>query len=352
MDERIEKLLQFAVTAPSGDNCQPWKFAVNDRQIKVFNVPGKDTSLYNFQQMASLVAHGALLENILIAAPSLGFMPKIEYFPDSGNPDLVATVELGEGERFEDPLLPWMLKRCTNRKKYDGIPLTEEQENALVHAPYEVPKAKVRLETDPAKVKSLAAILANNDRLVFENSYLHNFLFEHIRWTDEEARQTSDGLDIKTLELKTPDSLVFKFFKYWPVVEKLNRVGLSKMVAKQAEKLCLSASGVGIITVQGNSDEDFLLGGRVMQRVWLEATRLGLSFQPLAGIAFLMQRVSAGATGELAPQQVKLISDVGEKVSQLFYLDQEEVVMFFRVGRGGPPSARSLRKPLDGLIKS
>jgi len=187
MDERIAKLLTLAISAPSGDNCQPWSFAVTGRQLKVFNVPERDTSLYNFRQLASMVAHGALLENLLIAAPSLGYRPRIAYFPDSGTPDLVATVELEEGPRFEDPLLPWLLRRCTNRKKYAGTPLTQEQKNSLQRATDEVAEVTLRLESGQEKVKDLAAVLANNDRLVFENTHLHQFLFDHIRWSDAEA---------------------------------------------------------------------------------------------------------------------------------------------------------------------
>ena len=62
----IEEILNLAVWAPSGDNCQPWRFEATDNKINIFNVPHKDQALYNFRQSGSLVAHGALVENILI----------------------------------------------------------------------------------------------------------------------------------------------------------------------------------------------------------------------------------------------------------------------------------------------
>lgn len=63
--EDIKKILEAAVQAPSGDNSQPWRFEIRDRdgEIRIFNIPERDKSLYNYGQMASCVAHGALIEN-------------------------------------------------------------------------------------------------------------------------------------------------------------------------------------------------------------------------------------------------------------------------------------------------
>ncbi len=36
--EDIKKILEAAVHAPSGENCQPWRFEINDREIRIFNL--------------------------------------------------------------------------------------------------------------------------------------------------------------------------------------------------------------------------------------------------------------------------------------------------------------------------
>ena len=71
MDPRIKTVLEYAIMAPSGDNCQPWKFSVEEMHVKLFNDPDRDHSLYNLDQRASLVAHGAFLENLRLAALSV-----------------------------------------------------------------------------------------------------------------------------------------------------------------------------------------------------------------------------------------------------------------------------------------
>ena len=94
MEEVFKKILSFAVYAPSGDNMQPWKFVIEQEALYIYNCPEKDPTLYNYKQRAALISHGALMENINIAASSYGFSASFDYFPDSTNPNLTAKVTL------------------------------------------------------------------------------------------------------------------------------------------------------------------------------------------------------------------------------------------------------------------
>ena len=62
--EKIERIIRAAVCAPSGDNVQPWRFVVSGNSINIFDIPERDTSLYNCSQNTSHIAHGAAIENI------------------------------------------------------------------------------------------------------------------------------------------------------------------------------------------------------------------------------------------------------------------------------------------------
>jgi hypothetical protein len=347
-----EAILQAALQAPSGDNSQPWKLLIADDQIKLINLPGRDTSLYNYRQRASLVAHGALIENILITSSSLGYRATVRTFPDKSSPDLVAAIALDKSEAADEPLYPFISRRGTNRKPYDSTPLTAEEKSGLFDAAGAVPGGKLKLTDNPEKKRLLAGALGINDRLVFENPDLHTFLFDHIRWTEKEAAETGDGLDIRTLELAVPQALGFRLLKNWNLLRQLNKLGISKFIAKQAEGLCLSSSAIGAVIMDENTDEAFINGGRLMQRVWLEATRLGLSLQPTTGIAFLLQRVLAGEKEGLSAAQIGLIQDAYERIGSAFALGAgETVVMLFRTGHSRPPGARSRRLALDKVVE-
>jgi nitroreductase len=349
---KFKEILDSAILAPSGDNSQPWRFAIHDNRIDVFNLPARDTSLFNYRQRASLVAHGALVENMLIASSALGYETKLAIFPDRANPNLVATIELEESAAGDEPLYPFITQRTTNRKLYKPLPLTDAQRQSLVNSSKAVGAGEVRLVESEGEKRTVAKVIGLNDRLVFENRYLHAFLFDHIRWSDAEARQTKDGLDIKTLELAPPDALAFRLFKNYSLLQALNLFGVSKLVGKNAEKLAMSASAICAITMSGSKADDYLAAGRVLQRVWLEATRLGLSFQIMTGITFLMQRVADGEIGLLSPEQVTLIGEARRRLTGAFNLTNETVMLMFRVGRNSSPSARSLRLPLESLVKT
>ena len=191
-----------------------------------------------------------------------------------------------------------------------------------------------------------------SDRIVFENPLLHGFLFDHVRWSEEEAAESRDGLDLRTLELSLPDRIGFRFLRNWGAVRMLKPVGVTRAVSRQARKLCSSAAAAGLVLVKNDTEKDFLTAGRVVQRAWLEATRMGLSFQPMTGITFLINRVSAGESAGLSDRHRKLIAEARDKLTSFPGLDGNVAAMLFRIGASDPPSARSLRLPLEKVVQS
>jgi len=354
MDDRIRKIIEAGIMAPSGDNCQPWRIQVAGGEIRLYNVPERDTSLFNYQQRASLIAHGAVIENMLIAATALGFPVEVSCFPEPGNEQYVARFSFGDNSStyFDGGLYPSVQERTTNRKKYHKVPLGVEDIQALADAGNIIAGVSTQIYSGETERSELADVIALNDRIVFENRTLHAFLFEHIRWSYEEARLSRDGLDLKTLELAFPDSLAFPMLKSYELVSILNIFGMSRVIAANARKLALSAAGLGVIAVPELSAAGALLAGRAMQRVWLEATRRGLSFQLMTGIACLMRRVLEGDHGTLSDQHCRLIRAASGRLQQLCSSKSAVPHIIFRVGKSGPPSARSLRLPLEDVSEN
>lgn len=348
---KFRELLEAAICAPSGDNCQPWRFEITEEQIRIYNVPDRDTSLFNFRQRASLVAHGALIENLMIAAEAAGYRPELKLFPAPASPHLVASVNLLSASPGDQRLANAIPHRCTNRRRYDGAPLTEDERRALIAAADPRP-GEVALTGNREEQAAVADIIALNDRLVFENQQLHAFLFDHIRWDDQEARATLDGLDIKTLDLAPPDRMMFPLLKNWSLVKVLAAFGVPRIIAANARKQAMSAGALGAIVIPDNSDLSYVNAGRIMERIWLEATLLGLSFQLMTGITFLMQRIVDGETEHLSTDQAKLVLDSRLKLKSFVGKGEGVVAVMFRVGRSGPPSARSLRIPPERLVNN
>ena len=67
MIEEIKEVINLGILAPSGENCQPWRFKIEGDILSVYLIPERDDSLYSWGQRASLLANGALIENLAIA---------------------------------------------------------------------------------------------------------------------------------------------------------------------------------------------------------------------------------------------------------------------------------------------
>ena len=66
---------------------------------------------------------------------------------------------------------------------------------------------------------------------------------------------------------------------------------------------------MGIITAAEKRDEDYIQIGRALQRIWLSATKLGLSFQPLTGVLFFMQALENGASDHFNDRHISEIKN-------------------------------------------
>ena len=238
--------------APSGDNLQPWSFATNGDTLLLRHDSQRDRSLFNVRQLASFIALGAVLENVVIAATKENYQAKIAYFPDPRDDMLIASIGFEHGASI-DPLVDFLEKRCTNRKPYERRALDNATRKQLDIELTRFPGVEISWLYDEVDLEKVGQVVAKADRLLFENPLIHGHLFSTIRWNHTEVEQTRDGLPIKTLELGMVGSYAFRVLKNWSVVQMLNRVGFSVIAAKQSATLMRRCSAAGLITASDTS---------------------------------------------------------------------------------------------------
>ncbi|MEJ0021840.1 MAG: hypothetical protein WDN47_04705 [Candidatus Doudnabacteria bacterium] len=350
MEETILKIIEAAIRAPSGENCQPWLIKLSENKLNLYNDPSKDTSVYNYGQKGSMVAQGAFIENLAIASKALGLSAQLNMFPDPSNEDLIATVGFSQSSAVDDPLYGAIFNRSSNRKSYKKIKFTEEQRASILISGIET-GSKVILLEDPLKIKDLSKPISLNEQLIFENQFLHDFFYAHIHWTQEEDEKYKFGFYIKTLELNLPQSIAIKLLRSWKWTNLLDKIGISKQIAKDNAKNYETASALGIIVIPTNSRNDYVVAGRAMERVWLKVTSMGLSLQPMTGILFFMQKILSGKHEEFSTEQVQLIKEGYQKISSGFDVTNQTIAMLFRIGDGGEPSAKSLRYTIPEIMQ-
>ena len=342
----LTKIIEAGVAAPSGDNSQPWRFTAHDNSLEIFNIPNRDNPYYNFRQRGSFVAHGAVIENITISSRSLGYAPEIKLFPTG---DLingpVARINFHETKAEKDPLYEFITERATNRKPYDSKrSLSEKQRTDFLNATGNDTNIEF-IFTESQKDKSIIGqAVSVNEIVALETEGLHKVFFEDMVWSQKEEEQKKSGLFIKTLELPLPIQLLFRGLRHWPFNNFLNKIGFAKIAAMGNAKIYASGSALGIITVTNQDAESFVNAGRLMQRIWLKATSMGLSVQPIAGMLFLAQRIKEGDAGQLAENHKLLISSAYTKIENIFGIKNKTIAMLLRIGHASKPSARSSRK--------
>lgn len=342
----IKKILEAGVRAPSGENCQPWRFVVKDDELFIYNIPERDRSIYNFDQLGSCVAHGALIENIKIAASSFGYAVSIELFPPSSDSNCVANIEFTKDAALAaDSLNEFINLRVSNRTPYQATPFSKSERETLSDVST-IPNFEggVIFVEEPEKKEVLAKALSYADQLLFENSRLHDFLFEHIHWTLADAEKYKAGFYIKELGLAGPQEAVFKLLRSDAWLRFFRKIGFPKMAARSNIGLYSNVSALGVVTVKKNDKASFVNSGRMMERVWLTATQLGYSIQPLTAIIFFMQRVLADDAQDFPPEQIEGIRKSYAVIQAQFELSDEIPAMLFRIGKGSPVSRQSLRQ--------
>jgi len=344
--ETIRRILEISIQAPSGSNSQPWRFEVKGNQINVFAMPGLDNPILNFRHRGTWLAHGALLENIIITSSVFRYEPTCSLFPDSNNRNLVVRILFKESSPKENPLYPFIPLRVTNRKPYLLRSLTEQQKIELFNIAREATDAELKLIEEKDKINQTAEAESKGEIVLFGNRLLHKFFFEKVVWSHKEEQKKWRVFYVKTKELKPPQQIALRFFKYWPIMNFFNKFGMTKIIARVSSKKYAASSAMGVIVVE-NKDENFITAGRLMQRLWLTATKLGLSFQLLTLVPFLWQRIESGDTKGFSKEHIKLINNAYHQIASLFNVADEAkiIALLFRIGYGGKPSAQSIKKP-------
>lgn len=342
-NESLKEILALAVHAPSGDNSQPWEFKISQGTISIFNLPERDSTLYNFHQQGSYLAHGAVVENIVIASSHFGYSSHVQPFPGENN--CTAHVTFIPTRLIEDVLYSAIEKRSTNRKLYKIVQLQSEDRIAIEESILNIPGTSLLILEDRKKIGQLARAISSNERLLMENRHLHDFLFSMIRWT-RDAESQKPGLYIDTMELPPPVRFLFRYILCrWPLVRLLNLLGFSRLLPKQTASIYQACSAICAIVIKNLDKTSFLNAGRALQRLWLTVTHRGLSLQPITAIPYLARRVQAGEANAFLKKHVDLIRQEHTKIIATFGLTSDEghIAIIFRVGYGDLPSAYSAK---------
>lgn len=339
-----------AAAAPSGDNAQPWRFRTLPTGLAVHMVPEADTSFFNVRQIATLIACGAAAENAALAAGTLGFGAKVELPEKIGPDNLVATVCLSEGGA-EDPLADVIWERCTNRRLYKRKVVSD---GILDRLRVEVEAFGCRLHVVKGeKLKSLAKVVFQADRIRTEHRGLHEHFNSMVRFTDAETLEKLDGLPLKNLYGGAAGEAFLKLTRDWERMRLANALGFGRIVASHSAKGIVNSGAACLLTVPGMGWGDFVSGGRALQRCWLKLTDLGLAMQPMTAVTLFRLRWILDGQDGFEMKHRDMLHDLWPKFDSHFPqadFRKEGQVMLFRIGYGRPVEYGTWRKAVQAFM--
>ncbi|MCX7589390.1 MAG: hypothetical protein N2Z85_00400 [Patescibacteria group bacterium] len=346
--DSINKIIKESINAPSGSNSQPWQFIVDGQKnnIKIKYLPHKDHPILNYNNRGTLIACGALIENILITANYYGFSTELNLFENFEN-DIIAEIILREGEPnyFAKNLFDYISKRTTNRKKFKKEIINQNDKNYLFSDISKYGNFKFYIKEEEPEINELAQNLAYDTYLNFKNSKLHEILFKEILFDDRKAKIGEQGLYIKTMEFPSIQIPIIKLLKNRNFFEFLDKfIGISKSIYKDTVKM-YSACGALVAITLSNNQKDFINLGRLLENIWLKITKLGLSLHLITGILFFWQQANFGDKNIFNEEEKELINKSYNEIKKIFNVNNEDLIgLIFRIGKSDTPSATSTKK--------
>lgn len=119
------------------------------------------------------------------------------------------------------------------------------------------------------------------------------------------------------------------------------------MAAFNSVRLLKSSPAYALITIKNRKPENYVAGGRVMERFWIKANSLGLSLQPMAGFVFLLNHLATDGGSQFRSDHQQLIQQFQNSLKQIKGLNSDQsYLMFFRMGICDKSNKRTQRKPL------
>jgi hypothetical protein len=309
---------------------------------------------------------GCVIENMRLAATSRGYQLKPSYFPNPSDLLLVATLHFNplssksraglnlpylddNGEEIDDTIIE---KRCTNRKFYnnkkiDTTILSKLSEIALSENQF---KLHWMTKENPSYSK-LCRILGNTDQIRYQNQRIMEEFVHLIHFNPREIEETKDGLDLRTFEVGPLGYPLFKLISSWKRMRFLNYFGMSFQFNLYTQLQMLSSQACGLLTAPNYEPINYVLGGEIMERIWHEIARLGISLQPMESLPIFAVNLELNGGKNFTKKQRKKMERLKRELLSLYGTGQDLCPLFlFRMGYASPPSARSLRRPVESFL--
>lgn len=342
--EWVDFLLRAGRQAPSADNSQPWRFVWDGRVLSLHMEEEQGKTGLGREHPATLMAMGAVIENLSQAAAALG-MPGDALQVHAGNAEgSMATIAWDGALRVPEGASPplALFRRHTNRGAFSTAPLTHE----LVARLSSLSEGSLRtlVVNQREMMPRWGTLVREASEVRFQTEEIHRWLAGSLRFTPAEVER-GEGMDVASLLLPPGGSSLLKLSLDWRRMRMLNTLGAFKLFAMLEAAMLKKCAA--LIAVAGPASEVGVEvgAGRLLERLWIALNEEGIAVHPYYVLPDQLYRLRAG---RVAPQFQVPVGGIRERVAELLGSREDTVFMLLRVGL--PEIAdpiRSRRLPLE-----
>jgi len=345
---KIEKILDLARWAPSGDNAQPWRFSIKSKTTFLIFIQKNPKNIYEFNHcQPTFLSIGFLVESIRIAASRFG--DNIQWDYDEATEQV--RIQLVAEEKAQDHLASWLPVRSVLRTAFKTTKLSPSKKQAITQALGE--HLNIRWFSSLSQRWQFATTnaISTDIRLRLKSAYhVHHDL---LHWDEIYSPQ---GIPSKAIGLdKMTEKSMQWVMQSWSRVDFMNRFLAGTLMPRiQLDWLPgLMCSDHFVITWKDDKPKgpkDWIETGQSLQRFWLTATQQGLSMQPgLAPLSFATygKQGKTLETDSITQKAKQLAERVEQMAGKL-----ENIAFMGRIGeKQANPHARSIRQQLPDLMQ-
>lgn len=336
-----ERVLEYAILAPSPRNTQPWKAQFNGIERILISIDHERLlAACDPRGRQAFISTGAFLENLDLAARSFGYRADIDLFPE-GWPDATAVPDtsiarvdlIPDGSCAEDPLFLQIPIRHTNRRPFRKGEVSLGIAGQITES-FDYTRVSFGFSNNRDLITSLADFSVDAMTIELSDPKRWNENLKYFRFTDQEVRESPDGDGFAQSGYgRISRFFIGNFFLSRDRATALPSLFLKNAVKKVREQAA-GAGGIGWLSTKSDHRIEQIRAGRAFQRIHLKATSLGIALQPI--------------TQPLAdyPDMRDLRSRLYEHLGTP---DTHTIQMLFRMGYA-PPVPPSARRDLDAFI--
>ncbi len=271
----INQMLYYASLAGNSHNTQPWLIKTEgDSIIKIYADTSRKLQIVDPEARGLFISLGAFIENLHLAAGSLGYETEIRIIAKTNRDLQVANICL-------KPAKPsgFDLKQIENRRTL-RIPFMKETitENDLKHL----------VGNNGAKVHFFSATDTNGQYIARQTlaAYIQQAndlqakqeLANWIRFSNKDVNDHRDGLTTSGMDIGGIGGFIIRnFFK----PEDSMKQSFVDAGIKRTRKQIENCGGWILITQAGNSPESWISTGRIYQRMNIDCYQFMIGYHPM-----------------------------------------------------------------------